>query len=283
MSDEAPAPTASTPPLSAGYGKEVIARFPRELQHGGASQVWMVARDCRGALLLETVIAVTVFALVGVAVLTGLSTAYTSGNKTEIQSVTENLARNQMESIFSGPYREPHQTPYPTITGIPASYSVHTAVEFQDHLNPDPEVERISVTARHSGQDIMTLETLRGRDDGLQLRYSLLLTRSLSERLHGKTISGIMYVFLDDPELMVDHQVDFYLDGAYIQTENFPHWDFKGTLGILITDLALPWVTNLDPAAGNGQHTIAARVLLADGNTVNVTADFTIDNCLLLC
>jgi hypothetical protein len=156
-------------------------------------------------------------------------------------------------------------------------------VDFKDAADPDPELERISVTARHSGQDVLTLETLRARDDGLQLRYSILPLRFPSERLRGETISGIVYVFLDDPELIVDDQVDFYLDGAYIQTENFLQWDLKGSVGILITDLALPWITNLDPAANNGPHTITAKVQLDDGNTVNVTADFTITNCLLLC
>lgn len=225
----------------------------------------------------------TVFALVGVAVLMALRTLYTTGSKVEVASVAENLARNQMESTFSGPYREPNQTPYPTITGVPSNYSVSTTVDFEDSLDPDPEVERISVTAQHEGQDILTLETLRGRKDGLQLRYSLLPLRLLSERLRGATISGIVYVYLDDPDLKVDDQVDFYLDGAYVQSENFLHWDFKGSLGILITDAALPWATDLDPAANNGTHTITAKALLTDGSTVNVTADFTIDNCILLC
>jgi type II secretory pathway pseudopilin PulG len=231
---------------------------------------------------LETVIAVMVFALVGVAVLAGLSTAYTSGSKTEVQSVAENLARNQVESIFSGPYREPQQTPYPTMTGIPTGYSIGTAVDFKNAATPtpypDPEVEKISVTARYEGRDILTLETLRGRDDGLQLRHSPSADRSGSARLHGATISDAVYVFLDDPELIGDNQVDFYLDGVFRQTDNFLHWDFNGTSGALITDPAITWDTTTDPAANNGAHTITARTLLNDGNTVNVTADFIISN-----
>jgi hypothetical protein len=219
-----------------------------------------------------------VFALVGVAVLAGLSTAYTAGSKTEVQSTAENLARNQMESIFSQPYREPQQTPYPTMTGIPSNYSVSTTVDFEDIVDPDPEVERITVTARHDGKDILTLETLRGRDDGLQLRYSQSANRSNSVRLHGATISGTVYVFLDDPELLGDNQTEFYLDGiGPLMTDNYLQWDFKGSTGILPTHPANPWYTT-NPPVSNGPHTITARILLKDGNTVNVTADFTISN-----
>jgi type II secretory pathway pseudopilin PulG len=259
-------------------GKKVSGSCRQRLQGTAAGWRPRLAGDCRGSLLLETVIAVMVFALVGVAVLAGLSTAYTSGSKTEVQSVAENLARNQVESIFSGPYREPQQTPYPTMTGVPTGYSIGTAVDFKDAVSPDPEVEKISVTARYDGRDILTLETLRGRDDGLQLRHSPSADRSGSARLHGATISGTVYVFLDDPELMGDNQVDFYLDGVYRQSENFLHWDFNGTTGTLITDPASPWDTTTDPAANNGAHTITATTLLNDGNTVNVTADFTISN-----
>jgi type II secretory pathway pseudopilin PulG len=240
-----------------------------------------LAGDCQGSLLLETVIAMMVFALVGVAVLAGLSTVYSSGSKTEEQSVAENLARNQVESIFSGPYREPNQTPYPTLTGIPANYSVSTAVDFANTANPDPEVESISVTASHYGQDILTLDTLRGRADGLQLRYSLSPDRIDSARLHGDTIgqsisgSEMYHVFLDDPELVVNGPVDFYLDGGYRQSENFIHWDFNGSIGIDPSDPAQAWDTT---TTGSGSHTIKARVVLNDGNTVNVTANFTVSN-----
>ncbi|HZA25556.1 MAG TPA: type II secretion system protein [Dehalococcoidia bacterium] len=274
--------TPWTPPApSQTAGESVPPPLVRGELEGGhclqraAGQLRTLAGDCRGALLLETVIAIMVFSLVGVAVLAGLSTAYTSGAKTEVQSVAENLARNQVESIFSGPYREPDQTPYPTMTGVPAGYTVSTSVDFQDPLSPDPEVEQISVTARYEGQEVLTLQTLRGRDDGLQLRYSLSDDRSGSTRLHGETISGTVYVFLDDPELEGDDQVDFYLDGVYRQSENFLHWDFNWTTGINITDPASPWDTT---TAANGPHTIKASILLNDGNTVNVTADFTISN-----
>ena len=75
--------------------------------------------------MLETAVASMVFALVGTAVLAGLSTSTKTGGKTEEQSIAENIARNQMEFLFSEPYREPNQTAYPTITP-PAGYTVST-------------------------------------------------------------------------------------------------------------------------------------------------------------
>jgi len=256
-------------------GKRVAGRQVSRLGRAVAARLGMLARDSRGTILLETVIATIVFALVGTAVLAGLSTMYKSGSITEKQSIAENVARNQMEFVFSQPYREPQQTPYPTVSGIPASYSVVTTVEYADSVDPDPEVEKITVTSRYDGQDVLTLQTLRGRTDGLQLRYSASADRSNSARLEGETISGTVYVFLDDPELLGDDQAEFYLDGVYTgQTEIAIPWDYKG--GDLNT--ANPWDTTTDPPAINGPNQIAARILLKDGNTIVVTANFDINN-----
>ena len=57
----------------------------------------------RGSLMVEVVVAVVLFGFVGSAVLAGLSTAHTSGARTKAQAVAENLARNQLEDVFSQP------------------------------------------------------------------------------------------------------------------------------------------------------------------------------------
>ncbi len=244
---------------------------------GTFSALRILFQDCTGSILLETAVASIVFALVGTAVLSGMSTMYASGSLTEAQSVAENLARNQMEFVFDQPYREPQQTPYLVISSVPANYSVTTTVNYASISSPNPEVALVAVTASHRGRDILTLETLRGRTDGLRIRYSASSDRTNSERLASGTISGTAYVFLDDPELLVDDQVEFFLDGfGPLETDNFTQWDFKGTTGISPTDLANPWHTSSDPLASNGPHKITARALLSNGDTVNVTADFTI-------
>ena len=232
------------------------------------------ARGSAGSMLLETVVAVMVFGLVGTAVIGSLGTVNISGAKTESQSTAENIARNKMEYLFSQPYREPQQTPYPTAS-VPTGYSVSTTLDFANTVNPDPEIEKMTATVSHNAQVILTLETVRGRSDGLRLKVSTSNDRSNSIRLAGETIGGTVYVFLDDPELQGDNQTEFFLDGGVpLQTEALLPWDFKG--GSVAT--ADPWDTISDAAAWNGAHRITARILLNDGNTVNVTADFTITN-----
>ena len=59
----------------------------------------LFAKGERGALLMETIIALVVFVLVGGTVLRGVSTTFLSGAVTENQSIAENIARNQLESL----------------------------------------------------------------------------------------------------------------------------------------------------------------------------------------
>ena len=110
--------------------------------------------------MVETIVAITVFALVATAMLAGVSTAKTSGSKADGQATAENLVRNQIEEIFSQPY----QAPPVTFTSIaaPAGYSVTaTAVEY---VPGDSNVERIEVTVTRGGDVIRVIETLRTRD-----------------------------------------------------------------------------------------------------------------------
>ena len=229
--------------------------------------------ECRGGLLLETIVATAIFALVGTAVLAGLGTAYKVGAKTETQSVAENIARNQMEHIFAQPYREPDQTPYPTII-LPNRYSVSRVAT---HLsgNTDPEVENISLTINWEGQEILVLDTVRLRTDRLSLQISTIDDRSNPFELHEAVLTGDAYVFLEDPKILVDTPVKYYLDGTLTNTEDFLQWDYAGSTGLLPTDPAVTWDTS---GVANGLHIITAQATLADGNTVNITADFTTSN-----
>ena len=107
--------------------------------------------------MLEAVLAMTIFALAGTAVLMGISTLQVSGAKTESQSVAENLARNQMEQVFSQPYQDPPSTypSYPTPTG----YSVTAVAE--EYVVADPNVQMLRVTVNHEAEVVLVLETLR--------------------------------------------------------------------------------------------------------------------------
>ena len=111
--------------------------------------------------MLETVVAVVIFTLVGTAVLAALSTAHTSGARTESQSIAENLARNQMEDAFCRAYQEPDST-YPSI----APRVGHTVVaEARKYAGYDPaKGQEIVVTVSRDGEAVMILVTLRTRE-----------------------------------------------------------------------------------------------------------------------
>ena len=128
-------------------------------QGSPSAQLRSLAVGCRGGLMMETVVAVMVFTAVGVAVLVGVSTTHMSGAKVEGQSISENIARNQMEYIFSLPYQEPPST-YPAIA-TPLGYSVVALA--QEYVTGDTFVERVEVTVSHEGQVILALETLRAK------------------------------------------------------------------------------------------------------------------------
>jgi hypothetical protein len=118
------------------------------------------AGGSRGQVLLETAVALSVFALVGTAVLVGVSLAHTTGSRVESQSVAENLARNQMEYVFSQPYQAPPAA-YPTVSA-PDGYTVSAVAE--EYVLGDPNVEKVVVTVNRDGQSVLVLETLRTRE-----------------------------------------------------------------------------------------------------------------------
>jgi type II secretory pathway pseudopilin PulG len=120
-------------------------------------------RNARGMMLLETIVVVTVFAMVGTAVMMGLNTTYATGTNTQSQSTAENLARNQMEYIFAQAYSAPGDADYAVITP-PVGYDVTAAHDYVDPLNPDPDIEKITVTISRDSVDILVLETYRFAD-----------------------------------------------------------------------------------------------------------------------
>lgn len=127
-----------------------------------------VALDARGGLLLETVVAVIVFALIGTTVLVGVSTARRSGAIVDKQSIAENVARNQMEYVFSRAYKAPPLS-YTSISelpdndfNVPSGFAV-TATAILRSGSVDPNIETVRVTVSHLGKQVLVVETIRGR------------------------------------------------------------------------------------------------------------------------
>ena len=115
---------------------------------------------CSGGLLLEAVISVLVFSVVGTGVLSGLSIAHTSTALTEVQTTAEIVARSQMELVFSLPYQAPPYV-YPAIEA-PPKFSVSAVAE--EYVAGVLDIETIAVTVLHGGREILVLDTVRARE-----------------------------------------------------------------------------------------------------------------------
>jgi len=114
----------------------------------------------RGEFLLEAVIAVLIFTLVGVAVLSGVAMTHRSEGQLQRQAIAENLIRNQMEKVFSTSYLD-YPAAYPTIVP-PTGYSVSTVT--QDYTSGVSQIQRVLVSVEFNGTTLMSRETLRAKD-----------------------------------------------------------------------------------------------------------------------
>ena len=141
---------------------DLIRESRLSINSRGGSQVRLVRHllgDRRGALLVESVLVMLVFSLVGIAVLGGVSTTHITGARAEHQSTSENIARNQIEYIFSLPYREPPSS-YPTIS-VPDGYGV--TGEAETYLTGDSDIQMVVVAVTFEGREDFVLETLRAK------------------------------------------------------------------------------------------------------------------------
>ena len=111
--------------------------------------------------------AISIFAMVGTAVLLGVRVAHTSTSLVEDHSIAERLARNQMEYVFDQGFKAVGLTydsinDAPSLFSVPAGYQV-TAVA-QQFLVADAyqgSIEKVVVTVSLDGESVVVLETLR--------------------------------------------------------------------------------------------------------------------------
>lgn len=111
----------------------------------------------RGGLLVETVVALALFGILGTAVLASVQTSSISKGVFDEQSMAENILRNQMEYVFEQPYESPGET-YLTVA-IPDGYSV--TVEALEYEATSADIETVQVTVFKDGQQVKVLQTLR--------------------------------------------------------------------------------------------------------------------------
>ena len=114
-------------------------------------------RDQRGALLAEALIAVSVFTLMGTAVMTGVSATTSAADRMRTNALADTLASNQMTAILSTPYVDPPHT-FATIAP-PEGYSISaTAAQF---IPGDTYIAKIVVTVSRDEVVLARLESLR--------------------------------------------------------------------------------------------------------------------------
>ena len=121
------------------------------------------SRNQRGALLLETVVALTVFGVLGSVVLSGVQTSHISKRNFDSQSTSENLVRNQMEYALEQPYKAwptSGNIYYDPVTSTPSGYTI-TAEALQYSTSTDTKIETIRVTVTHQGETVKVFETIR--------------------------------------------------------------------------------------------------------------------------
>jgi type II secretory pathway pseudopilin PulG len=113
--------------------------------------------DERGTLLMETLIAVSVFTLLGAAVMTSMSATGRAAQSIDENATSENLARNQIETVLAAAYQDPPHT-FATITP-PAGYAVTAqAVEL---VSGETNIAKIIVSVTRNGEPTLTLESVR--------------------------------------------------------------------------------------------------------------------------
>ena len=130
-----------------------------------------IAFNSLGITLIETVVALAIFASAGAAVLLGVSTAHRSSAVVDASSVAENLARNQMEYVWTLEYIAPGNL-YDSLAlsdlniDIPSGFDVSAAaVEIEELIHRNPGcIQKVVVTVTRNDEDYHVLETLRSTD-----------------------------------------------------------------------------------------------------------------------
>jgi Tfp pilus assembly protein PilV len=126
-------------------------------------------RSETGLTIAEVLIALAIFAVVGVTFVSALGTNFKVLTLADQRTTAESLAKTQMEAINNAAYDSTPPYTYSKITGIPAGYDVTIAVAL---VNPetgavsalDLGVQKVTVTVtcqQHTPTTVLVLETYK--------------------------------------------------------------------------------------------------------------------------
>ena len=121
-------------------------------------RLWRKVNGQRGGLLLETVVALSVFGVVGTSLMSGIQTSYTTKTQFDIRSRAENIVRNEMETVFAQAYEAPPHA-YPSSTTFDGFFITSEAIAYS--TTSDSDIETVRVTVQHGGQTFKVLEAAR--------------------------------------------------------------------------------------------------------------------------
>jgi hypothetical protein len=129
----------------------------------------MLFRNEKGLSLIETVIGLAVFALIGIVILTCLGAAARANISNENLSTAESLGRTQMEYVKNQSYNATgngtaHPPAYSTIS-LPTGYSFTTPLENMatrinssgNSVTSDTGLQQITVTIKYYNKTLYTL------------------------------------------------------------------------------------------------------------------------------
>jgi prepilin-type N-terminal cleavage/methylation domain-containing protein len=118
----------------------------------------------RGFTFIEVVIALGVLGMIAVGFLSGLGTASKGLLIADERETANNLAEAQIENVKNQAYDDINDPPqYSLMAGIPDSYSIDQPLAYRldpdlDGLEDDDGIQKIVVTVRHNGKEVLTLE-----------------------------------------------------------------------------------------------------------------------------
>jgi len=120
-------------------------------------------RGEKGFLLIEVIIAIALLGIVGVALLSGLSTGSKAIFVADERATAESLARSQMENVKKQLYDGTNNPLiYTVLSDIPEGegYEIYvTAVRLdpkEDGTDNDDGIQKITVTVKHHDKPIIT-------------------------------------------------------------------------------------------------------------------------------
>jgi prepilin-type N-terminal cleavage/methylation domain-containing protein len=107
----------------------------------------------RGFSLIEVVIAIGLLGIVGVALSRGLSGSSKALITADERTISESLARSQMESIVLQPFSTSGAY---SLISMPGSYQARVSVApVVDFGEPRENIQRVMIVISHNGRDII--------------------------------------------------------------------------------------------------------------------------------